>query len=100
IGADGVYRLHLTCLSDPDDSPCGNACRYLACVTARRNRMAVIIPPARQIYFAGKWTVKAAPLPGSELIESQALCRVSMCLTIASPSPVPFWARLVSASTR
>ena len=38
--------------------------------------------------------------PGIEAISSLASCRVRMCLTMARPRPVPFWARLVSTSTR
>ncbi|MNY34022.1 hypothetical protein D3C86_1683320 [compost metagenome] len=45
-------------------------------------------------------TVKSVPLPNSDLMMRRARWRVRMCLTMASPRPVPFFERLSATLTR
>src|SRR5450830_42296 len=56
--------------------------------------------PAPYRCYRRKLTVKQLPSPGLESILRLARCRSNTCLTIASPSPVPWVSRERLLSTR
>jgi hypothetical protein len=58
-------------------------------------RLSVQLAPA-----SGRCAVNVAPCPSTLSIVSRPPWRLRMCLTSASPSPVPPWARLSATSTR
>ena len=57
-------------------------------------------PAPRAAPKRGRMALKAAPCPGLLSIISRPRCRSTMCLTMASPSPVPPASRLAAVSTR
>jgi hypothetical protein len=60
----------------------------VAGVSALSSAATVSLPSVLTL-LSGNRQVKQLPLPTSEEIVSSPSCRFTMCLTIASPSPVP-----------
>ena len=72
----------------------------LGAIWAAQAQLAAAPRSGSAVFTSLSITVKVEPFPGVEAMASSPRWRFKMCLTMASPSPVPPFSRLEATSTR